>query len=85
MRPEKISCQLTHEPWQAEDACIDETRSAHAIRIIELAHTLAAVETAVLTGDDAKAVADLKRLHADTLAMLAELEQLRRSSRFTQA
>lgn len=83
MRPEKVSSQLARELWQGEVAQLhgavsvqpQEKRSAQAMRIIELAHTLASAETAVLTGDEAKAVADLKRLQAATLQMLAELER----------
>jgi hypothetical protein len=75
MRPEQISRQLGYEPWQADAKPVRDTRSAHAMRIIELANTLAAAETAVLLGDKAKAVADLKRLQADTLEMLAQLER----------
>jgi len=75
MRPEKIAGPLARElePWQGHTA-LNDKRSQHAMRIIELARTLAAAETAVLTGNDAKAVADLKRLQEETRAMLATLE-----------
>lgn len=75
MRPEKIVSTLAPEPWQATCSAADDKRSLNATRIIELAHTLAAAETAVLTGDEAKALSDLKRLQAYASQMVAELEQ----------
>lgn len=76
MRPEKISSQLVTGRWKASAPPCD-ARSAHATRIIELAHTLASAETAVLIGDDAQAVSALKRLQSGTLEMLAQLERPR--------
>lgn len=75
MKSDRISSQFAGASWQANVAPACHKRSAHALRMIELAHTLAAAETSVLKGDDAKAVADLRRLQADTLEMLAQLEQ----------
>ncbi len=51
MRFETIRSQVAHEPWQADVMPTSDERSAHVTRIIALANTLAAAETAVLTGE----------------------------------
>lgn len=75
MRQERIVSQPASEPWQVASVHGEDKRSLHAMQIIELAHTLAAAETAVLTGDEAKALADLKRLQAYASRMVADLER----------
>jgi len=74
MRLDTVACQEPVQPWQGDAASGTDPRSTHVMRIIELAQTLAIAETAVLTGDDAKAVENLKRLQAYTRQMLALLE-----------
>lgn len=74
MRPEKIDGEAQSEPWPFHAVGKHDRHSERAMRLIELAHTLAAAETAVLTGDEAKALEDLKRLQRFTSEVVAELE-----------
>jgi hypothetical protein len=61
-----------------QDICDD--LSSDIIELMEMAHTLARAETALLTSDRAKAVEELERLQTRAAALVSRLQREARTN-----
>jgi hypothetical protein len=59
---------------------IRDDLSSDIIELMEIAHTLARAETALLTSDRAKAVAELERLQTRAAALVSRLQREARTN-----